>query len=148
MASTYLNLWVHVVFAVKHRQPLIADAWRDRLHAYLGGVLNGLGAVPLAIGGTADHVHLLIGFRATHAVADLIRETKKASTSWVRAETPAQTFSWQEGYAAISVGSEGRSAVKAYILNQEAHHRTHTSAEELRALLEEAGIPIDERFFE
>lgn len=80
MASTYVSLRVHLVFATKGRQPTISNDWRGRLHAYLGGTLRGLGATLLAVGGVADHVHLLVGIRTTHAVADLVRETKKAST--------------------------------------------------------------------
>lgn len=40
--------------------PWIVSEWRDRLHAYLGGIVKGIGGTPLAIGGTADHVHLLV----------------------------------------------------------------------------------------
>lgn len=124
---------------------MIASDWRPRLHAYLGGTLRGLGATPLAIGGVDDHVHLLVGIKATHAVADLVRETKKASTEWVRGEQGLRDFRWQEGYAALSVGSP--EPVVAYIANQEAHHRKLDSADELRALLEEAGVEIDPRYF-
>jgi putative transposase len=148
MASTYLDLRVHVVFATKGRQPWIADACRGRLHGYMGGTLHGLGAIPIAIGGTADHLHLLIGLRANHSVADLVRETKKAATAWMRNEASLPTFGWQEGYAAFSVGADARDAVVAYVRNQGAHHRGRSSFDELRALLEEAGVEIDERYFE
>ena len=146
MASTYVSLRVHLVFATKGRQPLIVEGWRGRLHAYLGGTLRGFGATPLAIGGVADHVHILVGIRATHTVADLVRETKKAATEWVRSEVGVRSFQWQEGYAVLSVGNI--EAVIAYIQNQEAHHRKIGSADELRVLLEEAGVEIDPRYFE
>ena len=146
MASTYVSLRVHLVFATKGRLPMIADAWRGRLHAYLGGTLRGLGATSLAVGGVADRVHILVGIKSTHAVADLVRETKKATTDWVRSEVGARDFQRQEGYAALSVGEIG--AVVAYIENQEAHHREWRFADELRALLEEAGIDIDPQYFE
>ena len=145
--STYLDLRIHIIFATKHRQPLIHAEWRERLHGYLGGTLNGLGAAPLAIGGTEDHVHLLVALRGNHSVADLVRETKKASTTWTRQEMGVRSFTWQEGYAAFSVGSE-KEAVVHYIRNQEAHHQTRSSSEELRTLLEDAGVEIDERFFD
>jgi hypothetical protein len=37
MASTYLSLHYHLVFATKHREAVIAPEWRSRLHEYLGG---------------------------------------------------------------------------------------------------------------
>ena len=146
MASTYVSLRVHLVFATKGRRPVIADAWRNRLHEYLGGVLRGLGATPLAIGGVSDHVHILVGIKTTHAVADLVREIKKASTEWVRNEAKVRAFQWQEGYAALSVG-ETKSVI-AYVQHQEEHHRRVNSADELRALLEEAGVEVNPRYFE
>jgi len=146
VASTYLSLNVHVIFATKGRRPLIADEWRGDLHAYLGGTLRGLGAHPFAIGGVADHVHLLAGLRGIHAVADLVREVKKASSSWASARAPG--FAWQEGYAALSVRAEDVCAVADYIGRQEEHHRRLSSAEELRQILAEAGVEVDERFFD
>lgn len=146
VASTYLSLNVHIIFSTKHRAPSIDAAWRDDLHAYIGGTIRGLGGVPLAVGGTADHIHLLAGMKATQAVADLVRETKKASTAWARERWAA--FSWQEGYAALSVGRSEIPHVVSYIQSQEEHHRKWTSQDELRAILEEHGIEIDERFFE
>lgn len=146
MASTYVSLSVHLIFATKGRLPLIADPWRDRFHEYLGGTLRGLGTRPLAIGGVADHVHILAGIKTTHAVADLVRETKKASTDWIRNEIGVRGFHWQAGYAALSVGETEH--VIAYIHSQEAHHRKVSSANDLRALLEEAGLEIDPRYFE
>ena len=66
MGSTYLSLHVHVIFGTKGREQMIDGAWRAKLHQYLGGGLRGMGAIPEAIGGVEDHVHALVGFRATH----------------------------------------------------------------------------------
>ena len=82
--STHVSLHYHVIFSTKSRFPMIDAEWRPRLHEYLGGSVRGLGGVPLRVGGVADHVHLLIGLKAVHAPADIVREVKKASTSWVR----------------------------------------------------------------
>ena len=59
MSSTHLSLHYHLVFRTKNDEPVITSAWRDRLHAYLGGVIRTLGGAPEAIGRVADHVHLL-----------------------------------------------------------------------------------------
>lgn len=146
MASTYLALNVHIIFATKGRAPMIGAEWRDDLHAYVGGTVRGLGAIPSAVGGVSDHIHLLAGLRGTHAVADLVREVKKASQTWAGERFPG--FRWQEGYAAFSVGPGDVGKVAAYIANQEEHHRQVSSADELRTLMAEFGIEFDERFFE
>lgn len=67
MPSTYLSLHYHLVFSTRHREPLIAPSWSDRLHDYLGGTIRGLGGVPQGIGGVEDHVHLLVGLKAPTA---------------------------------------------------------------------------------
>src|SRR5947209_6528683 len=66
MPSTHLSLHYHLTFSTKNRVPLIAPDWRPRLHAYLGGCVRTLGGVPETVGGVEDHVHLLIGLKATH----------------------------------------------------------------------------------
>jgi putative transposase len=146
--STYLGLHYHIVFGTKHRDPSINASIRPRLHEYLGGVVHGLEGEPHGIGGTADHVHLLVTLKSTHCLADLMRELKKASSLWMHEEGRSPKFAWQDGYCALTVSPSARSAVREYIANQEEHHRTQTFREELVRLLKKAGVGYDERYLE
>jgi putative transposase len=148
MASTYLSLHYHLVFATKNREAIIAPEWRFRLHEYLGGTISGLGGFSQGIGGMADHVHLLVGLKATHCLADVMRELKKSSSAWVHEQIGLQSFGWQEGYAAFTVSAPARQAVKRYIANQEKHHRVRSSRDELLDMLAKAGIEYDPQYFE
>ena len=148
MASTYLSLHYHLVFSTKNREPWIDASWRPRLHEYLGGTLLGLGGFPEGIGGVADHVHILVGLKATHCLADVMRELKKAATAWVRQETGIASFAWQDGYAAFTVSASSRPAVRGYIANQEEHHRVKPFREELLEMLSKAGIEFDPKYFD
>ena len=148
MPSTYLSLHYHLVFSTKHREATIAPEWRERLHEYLGGTIRGLGAFPEGIGGTADHVHLLVGLKATHCLADLMRELKKASSVWVHDEIGQKSFAWQEGYAAFTVSSTACGAVRRYIANQEAHHSRQSLRDELIAMLKRAGVDYDPKYLD
>ena len=148
MASTYLSLHYHLVFATKHREAVIAPEWRSRMHEYLGGTISGLGGFSQGVGGVADHVHLLVGLKATHCLADVVRELKKASSAWVHEQIGLRTFGWQEGYAAFTVSAPARPAVQQYIANQEEHHRARSSRDELLDMLAKAGIEYDPRYFE
>lgn len=125
---------------------MIADAWRQDLHNYLGATLRELGGKPIVVGGVADHVHLLGSIKPIHAVSDLAREIKKSSSVW-GAERYSE-FGWQVGYAAFSVGVGDLERMTGYIARQEEHHRIEASDDELRRLLEENGIEFDVRFFE
>lgn len=146
MGSTHLSLHYHIVFGTKGREASIAAPWRGMLHAYLGGVVRGLGATPQEIGGMADHVHLLVGIKATHRLADLLREIKSESSRWVHETHGVTGFAWQEGYGAFTVSASQREDVRRYIQNQEAHHRRRSFHEEYLELLKRSGVEFDERF--
>ncbi len=146
MSSTHLSLHYHMVFSTKERRPWILDSWRERLHSYLGGILRGLNAVAQAIGGTTDHVHILAGLRATHCLADVLREVKSTSSGWVHKLVGTRLFEWQDGYGAFTVSSSDVESVKQYIRGQKDHHRKRTFQEEYLELLRESGIDFDERF--
>ena len=146
MSSTHLSLHYHLVFGTKNHEALISSPWRERLHAYLGGVIRTLDGVPAAIGGVADHVHLLVGLRATHTLADVLRELKSVSSKWVHEEMGVPSFAWQEGYGAFTVSASQLENVRRYIQQQEEHHRTRTFREEYLALLQRSGAEFDERY--
>lgn len=146
MPSTYLSLHYHLVFSTKNREPLIDSIWRPRLHEYLGGGVRGLGAVSQIVGGAADHVHLLVTLKATHCLADFMRELKKGSSGWVHEEVVHPNFAWQEGYAAFTVSAPAREAVRDYIARQEEHHRKRSFREELVEMLGRAGVEYDARY--
>jgi REP element-mobilizing transposase RayT len=148
MPSTYLSLHYHIVFSTKRREPTIDPSWRPRLHEYLGGTVNGLDGHPQGIGGTVDHVHLLVGLKSTHRLADFMRELKKATSIWVHDEIGFAAFGWQEGYGAFTVSPNAIDQVRSYIANQEQHHRTLTFREELVALLERAGVKYDPKYLD
>jgi len=148
MSSTYLSLHYHLVFGTKNREASIRPEWRTRVHEYLGGTIRGLDGFPEGVGGAADHVHLLIGLNATRCLADVLRELKKASSTWVHDEIRQRAFGWQEGYAAFTVSATSRDAVRRYIANQEEHHRKKSFREELVEMLNKAGIEYDPKYLD
>jgi putative transposase len=145
MGSTFFSLHYHIVFSTKERRPLIHAEWRPRVHSYLGGIIRGMNGVAEIVGGVADHVHLLASLRPVHCIADLMRDMKKDSTNWAK-ENFDQRFAWQEGYAAFTVSPSATNSVRDYIANQEAHHRKYSFVDELKELLERAGITYEEKY--
>ena len=81
MPSTHISLYYHIVFCTKGRRRIIAEPWQEELHAYIGGITRDLGAVAHSIGGTGDHVHILAGSKATHTLADVVRQMKRGSSA-------------------------------------------------------------------
>ncbi len=147
MAHTLTNLLTHVIFSTRGRAPLIVDAIRDDLHAYLGGILRELRATPIVIGGTTDHVHLLTRLPADLAVADCLRVLKTNSSRWVKERWPERrSFGWQGGYGAFSVSESSRANVIRYIQGQAQHHLLISFQDEFIALLRKHGVAFDEQY--
>ena len=148
MASTFTSLHYHIIFSTKERAPIIDHRWRSRLLEYLGGTVNGLGGFSECVGGIADHVHLLVGLKATHCLSDFMRELKKASSLWVHGQIGMKGFAWQEGYGAFTVSAASRDKVREYIANQEEHHRTKSFREELEEFLKRAGVKYEPKWLD
>jgi putative transposase len=146
MPSTHASLHYHLIFSTKDRRPLIATALRPRLHAYLGGIVKGLGGTPLAIGGTDDHVHLLVGLKTSHRLDYFVRDLKADSSEWIHREIRRKLFAWQKGYGVFSVSPSNLTRVKQYVLKQERHHQRQSFQEEYVELLRASGIEYDDRY--
>lgn len=142
MANTYdINL-VHCVFGTKGRLPLIREperAW-TLLHAVARNALIDV----LAVGGTNNHLHLLLRLPKTRSLADVMRELKANSSLRIRKSLPS--FAWQDGYGAISVSPSGIHAVTQYIAHQEEHHRRKSFEEEYVEILDRAGVTYDSKY--
>jgi REP element-mobilizing transposase RayT len=147
MPQSLVQIYVHLVFSTKHRQPFLADRdFRLRVHAYLAGISRNMNSPALIIGGVADHVHLLCRLSKTGEVSTLIRDLKRDSTKWIKEAKPdLSDFHWQQGYGAFSVSPAHVEALRVYIATQEEHHKTESFQEELRRLCAKYGVAIDER---
>jgi len=102
--------------------------------------------VPEAIGGVANHVHLLLGIRATHRLADVMCDLKRTSSAWIHEEIGDRGFEWQDGYGAFTVSVSLIGTVTDYIAGQEEHHAKKTFQEEYLAFLKLSGVKFDERY--
>jgi REP element-mobilizing transposase RayT len=135
----------HCVFATKRREPVLTPAIRERLWPYLGGIARENGMKTLAIGGVADHVHVLLSLPATMSISKAMQLLKGNSSKWIHETFPAlRSFAWQEGYGAFSIGVSNIEDTRLYISNQEEHHRTRTYREEVITFLERHRLPFDD----
>jgi putative transposase len=147
MSQSFVQMYTHIVFHTKNNVELIHEEVEKELYSYLGGILKNYKSCPLQIGGTPDHVHLLCTLPKTIALADLVEEIKKSSSKWIKTKgIHYQNFYWQDGYGGFSVSSSGVEAVKKYITDQKEHHRKISVIDEYKKLLDEYGIPYEDRY--
>lgn len=131
MAGTFSQIYIQVVFAVKNRDCLILSSWEEELYKYIAGIIKNKEQKLLAINGTSDHIHFLIGMKPSCCLSDLVREIKKSSNEFINGKKYSKfKFHWQEGYAAFSYSHSALDNVIAYIVNQKLHHKKQTFKEE------------------
>ncbi len=148
MPQSLSKFYTHITFSTKDRFPFLNEKnVRKEMHAYAGGICKTLDSQPIIVGGIADHIHILCLLSKNHALAKVIGELKRVSSIWVKTKGEMLTkFHWQSGYEAFSIGRSEVDVVRAYIENQEEHHKKKTFQEEFRTFLQEYGIEYDERY--
>jgi putative transposase len=147
MANTYTQIYLQIVFSVKGRQNLIHKNWKDELHKYICGVVNGKDQKVYAIGGVADHIHILVSIKPTILISDLVRDIKANSSKWINDNHYIiGKFQWQDGFGAFSYSQSHLDNVIAYINNQELHHQNKTFKDEYIELLHKFNIEFDEKY--
>ena len=118
MANTYSQLYVQLVFAVKGRNSLIKESFREELQMYITGIVKEIEHKPLAIYCMPDHLHLLVGLNPNATISDLVNKVKTSSNKFVKEKKFVKTkFEWQKGYGAFSYSKSALDNVVKYILN-------------------------------
>ena len=140
--SAFLHVRVHLIWSTAGREPQIASAWRDQLHAYFHGICENTGTKLIVAGGMPDHVHLLVSFDASHSIAEVVNLLKSNSSRWIH-ENHDRNFGWQTKYAAFSVSKSAEEQVCSYIRTQEQHHRQKSYREELMEFLRRHELKYD-----
>lgn len=147
MPNTYTQLYIQFVFAVKFRESLIRKEWKDELFKYITGIIQNKKSKMLAINGTADHIHIFVGYKPVVPIPDLVKDIKVASSLWINERKLTKgKFNWQESYGAFSYRLRDIDDICRYIANQEQHHRKKSFKEEYVELLKDFAIEYDEKY--
>ncbi|MGE3320156.1 MAG: IS200/IS605 family transposase, partial [Candidatus Berkiella sp.] len=118
MTHSYRAHYYHLIWSTKNRAPLIADEHKAAIYSYMGGIVRNHEAHLICIGGTSDHVHLLISMKLPDKYSVVIKEVKRSSSLWMN-NNFNEHFSWQEGYGSFTVSYSSLEKVIHYIENQE-----------------------------
>jgi putative transposase len=150
MGDTYSQIIIQLVFAVEGRQSLISPKYQEEVNKYITGIVTNKRSKMLAINGTPDHIHVLIGLNPVQAISDLVRDIKTDSNEWINKKRWFRgRFSWQEGFGAFSYSRSQLDRVVKYVLDQPAHHAKRSFKDEYLTLLRKFDIAFkDEYLFE
>ncbi len=118
---SFWRAYYHLVWATHNREPYISAELETRLYGYLIRKASELDCVVYAINGVADHVHLLVAIPPKHAVSDVVKSLKGASSHDISAQGFA--LQWQRGYGVLTCGEKQLSIAQTYIEAQKQHHK-------------------------
>jgi len=136
MPNTYSQIYLQIVFAVKGRDSAISPMWEDELYKYITGIVQNKGNKMLAINGTTNHIHFVIGYNQNILISDLVREIKKSTNNFIKEKGFIKSnFKWQEGYGVFSYSKSSLNSVITYINNQKEHHKKKSFQEEYTLFL-------------
>jgi putative transposase len=147
LMHSFNSCLMHCVFSTRERRPVLTPAIRERLWPYLGGIARENKMKALAIGGVADHAHLLLSLPPALSISKAMQLLKGNSSKWLRETFPElrqDDFAWQEGFGSFSIGVSGVDDTIRYIQTQEEHHRKKNFSEEMEIFLKKHGCDSKE----
>jgi putative transposase len=127
MSRNFTQLYLHCVWGTWDRLPLVTKDIQEIIYAAIAKQCSDLKCTVIAIGGVADHIHLLTNFPPSLTVSELIGKVKGSSSHLITHEIKTNSlFKWQGGYGAFTVSSQNLQQVGNYIKNQATHHNQKT----------------------
>ena len=147
MAQSLSKVYLHVVFHIKTTSPKIKEEHMERMHSYIGQLVNNTGCKVIRVGGMPDHVHVVCTLSREVTMAHLVEELKRNSSRWIKTlDEDYKWFAWQNGYAVFSVSQSVIDKTVTYVNNQREHHAKVSFQDEYLQLLKLYEIEYDERY--
>ncbi|MEM9922403.1 MAG: IS200/IS605 family transposase [Cyanobacteria bacterium P01_D01_bin.50] len=124
----FWRIYYHLVWSTKGRKNLITLQREASFHKYIIGKSDSLGCIIHAIGGTENHIHLVVSIPPSLAISDFVKKIKGSSAHQFNLESPSniEKFSWQTGYGIFSLGGKQLNEAVNYVNNQKQHHSQGT----------------------
>lgn len=123
MSHSLNKVWIHAVWATKHRAPFIDESIEKLIFSKISDEIRGQGCFVKIVNGMPDHVHCLFSLNRSIPLADVIRHAKGASAFYInKHQLMKGKFAWQTGYSAFSVTYTTVEIVERYIRYQKQIH--------------------------
>jgi putative transposase len=122
--------FAHLVWSTHGRRDWITAEIEPHLHGIIQARSVQEHCSVIAIGGMADHVHVLAKVHPSVSLARLAGVLKATSSGAIRRSLlPGSAFAWQTGYGAFSVSPRHVGAVERYVSQQKDHHHQRQTDE-------------------
>lgn len=140
----YTKALIHFIWAIKNREPLITKELKPLLlqHIKENSILKDIYIDTMNC--VSDHIHVLVSLGTEQTIAKTAMLIKGESSYWVNKQNVInRKFEWQDEYIALSVSYSAIEKIRAYIKNQEEHHKKKTFTEEYNEFLKAYDLEKD-----
>jgi REP element-mobilizing transposase RayT len=137
----FVKIWIHAVWGTKNREPFLEKGILESVcnHIKENGKLKGIFIE--CINGYSDHLHCLMLLNADSSISKQMQLIKGESSFWINKNKIIKGhFEWADEYFASSVSEDKLDVVKAYIINQQEHHKKVTFKVEYEKFLKHFGF--------
>lgn len=148
MANTYSQIYLQLIFAVKGRENLIKEDFREEVQKYISGIIENKKHQLISIYANPDHIHIFLSLKdLSSPISQLVKEIKVSSTNFINGKKYLNTpFYWQEGYGCFSYSKSQRDDVVDYIQNQKEHHKKKSFRDEYVEFLIKFDVNFDQKY--
>lgn len=145
----YTRLLVHIVIRTAQSVPAITESHEAELYSCMKAIVREQDSVLLRIGGTPDHVHLLVQMPPTKCLSDLVRAVKSGSSMFASSheEWYPQFCGWANPYCAVTHSYDTRDAAISYIKSQKSYHKKVKFQDEMERFFQELGLEDELLYF-
>lgn len=127
----FTRVYIHFIWTTKNHPDTISKELKPLLLDHIKKNASAKGIFIDILNCVSDHIHLLVSLSSEQTIANKVMLIKGESSFWVNNQNLIKPkFEWQDEYIALSVNYDAIDKVRAYILNQEEHHRKKTFSEE------------------
>ena len=119
----YFEINLHITWPVKGAQPVLVGEVEGHLHRHLQAQILKSDVRLHGIGGTDDHVHIVVSVPPTLILSEWIGRLKGASSHFINHDIlNRKDLQWDEGYGVVSCGTKDIPWLVEYATTQRPRH--------------------------
>jgi putative transposase len=131
-SHVFNEIYLHVTWHCLENRDLLIPELEKFIHGYLEEHCRKFKGVHFhGVGGTENHIHLIVRIEPFVLISDFIGKIKGSSSHEVNQRSGKGSLQWQRGYGVASFSKRYLETVQKYVVNQKEHHKKGTLNEVL-----------------
>jgi REP element-mobilizing transposase RayT len=134
---SFIKVYIHFVWSTKNRITFLDSVeLRKIVWQHIRENAKEKGIYVDHVSGYSDHCHCLVSLGLDQTIEKVMQLIKGESSYWInKNKLTTERFEWQDEYFAVSVSESMIPKVRAYIKNQEQHHKEKSFESEFEMMV-------------